>query len=42
MLTVALLFQLILPYVQLDIKYYDLGLEHRDAVCCHFVFVFSA
>ncbi len=24
--------QLILPYVQLDIKYYDLGLEHRDAV----------
>ena len=27
-----LLPQLILPYVQLDIKYYDLGLEHRDAV----------
>ncbi|KAH9934549.1 isocitrate dehydrogenase [Epithele typhae] len=23
--------ELILPYVQLDIKYYDLGLEHRDA-----------
>jgi len=23
--------QLILPYVRLDIKYYDLGLEHRDA-----------
>ena len=42
MLTVALLFQLILPYVQLDIKYYDLGLEHRDAVSSHSVFVFSA
>jgi isocitrate dehydrogenase len=24
--------QLILPYLQLDIKYFDLGLEHRDAV----------
>lgn len=24
--------QLILPYLQLDIKYYDLGLEYRDAV----------
>lgn len=24
--------QLILPYLQLDIKYYDLGIEHRDAV----------
>jgi hypothetical protein len=24
--------QLILPYVQLDIKYFDLGLEYRDAV----------
>lgn len=23
--------ELILPYVKLDIKYYDLGLEHRDA-----------
>ncbi|CAL1710296.1 unnamed protein product [Somion occarium] len=23
--------ELILPYLQLDIKYYDLGLEHRDA-----------
>ncbi|KAI0259978.1 isocitrate dehydrogenase [Gloeopeniophorella convolvens] len=23
--------ELILPYVQLDIKYFDLGLEHRDA-----------
>jgi isocitrate dehydrogenase len=25
--------QLILPYLQLDIKYYDLGLEYRDKVC---------
>jgi isocitrate dehydrogenase len=24
--------QLILPYLDLDIKYYDLGLESRDAV----------
>ena len=24
--------QLILPYLQLDIKYFDLGLEYRDAV----------
>lgn len=24
--------QLILPYVQLDIKYFDLGLEYRDEV----------
>ena len=24
--------QLIHPYVQLDIKYFDLGLDHRDAV----------
>ena len=24
--------QLILPYLQLDIKYYDLGIENRDAV----------
>ena len=24
--------QLILPYVDLDIKYYDLGLEYRDKV----------
>ena len=23
--------QLILPYLKVDIKYYDLGLEHRDA-----------
>ncbi|KAH8977741.1 hypothetical protein EDB86DRAFT_3091562 [Lactarius hatsudake] len=23
--------QLILPYLQLDIKYFDLGLKHRDA-----------
>ena len=23
--------QLILPYLDLDIKYYDLGIEHRDA-----------
>lgn len=29
----SLLFeQLILPYLQLDIKYYDLGLEYRDQV----------
>jgi len=27
--------QLILPYLQLDIKYFDLGLEHRDAVRRH-------
>ena len=27
-----LLAQLILPYLNLDIKYYDLGLEYRDAV----------
>jgi len=27
--------QLILPYVDLDIKYYDLGLESRDAVRPH-------
>ena len=26
------LVQLILPYLKLDIKYYDLGMEHRDAV----------
>ena len=26
------LLQLILPYLNLDIKYYDLGLESRDAV----------
>lgn len=25
------LIQLILPYLQLDIKYFDLGVEHRDA-----------
>lgn len=25
-------YQLILPYLQLDIKYYDLGLEYRDQV----------
>lgn len=24
-------FQLITPFVELDIKYYDLGLPHRDA-----------
>jgi isocitrate dehydrogenase len=29
---VTCLRQLILPYLQLDIKYFDLGLEHRDAV----------
>ncbi|MBP9725492.1 MAG: NADP-dependent isocitrate dehydrogenase, partial [Bacteroidia bacterium] len=23
--------KLILPYIDLDIKYYDLGIEHRDA-----------
>ena len=23
--------QLILPYLDLDIKYFDLGIEHRDA-----------
>ena len=23
--------QLILPYLELDIKYFDLGIEHRDA-----------
>jgi hypothetical protein len=28
--------QLILPYLQLDIKYFDLGLENRDAVCRRF------
>ena len=27
--------QLILPYLQLDIKYFDLGLEYRDAVRRH-------
>lgn len=25
------LFQLIFPFVELDIKYFDLGLPHRDA-----------
>lgn len=25
--------QLILPYVDVDLKYYDLGMESRDAVC---------
>ena len=25
------LVQLILPFLDLDIKYFDLGLEHRDA-----------
>ena len=30
--TPALTSTLILPYVQLDIKYFDLGLEYRDAV----------
>jgi isocitrate dehydrogenase len=24
--------ELILPYVDVDLKYYDLGMEHRDAV----------
>ena len=24
--------QLILPYIDLEIKYYDLGIENRDAV----------
>lgn len=24
--------QLILPYLDIDIKYYDLGIEHRDAI----------
>lgn len=24
--------QLILPYVDVDLKYYDLGMENRDAV----------
>lgn len=23
--------QLILPYLKIDLKYYDLGIEHRDA-----------
>ena len=27
--------QLILPYLNLDIKYYDLGIENRDAVCSY-------
>jgi isocitrate dehydrogenase len=31
--------QLVLPYLQLDIKYFDLGLEHRDAVCPRFPMV---
>jgi isocitrate dehydrogenase len=31
-ITLAII-QLILPYLQLDIKYYDLGLEYRDKVC---------
>jgi len=26
--------QLILPYLDLDIKYYDLGVEHRDDTIC--------
>lgn len=30
-LNYTLICQLILPYLKLDIKYYDLGLEHRDA-----------
>jgi isocitrate dehydrogenase len=38
-LTVAayspLFIQLILPYLQLDIKYFDLGLEYRDKVSIH-------
>lgn len=25
--------KLILPYLNLDIKYYDLGMEYRDQVC---------
>lgn len=26
--------KLILPYLNLDIKYYDLGMEYRDKVSC--------
>jgi isocitrate dehydrogenase len=26
--------KLILPYLDLDIKYYDLGMEYRDKVSC--------
>jgi len=35
--------QLILPYLQLDIKYFDLGLEYRDAVrrYAYPIYVFS-
>lgn len=33
--------QLILPYVKLDIKYYDLGMENRDAVGFFFSFLIS-
>ena len=29
------LLQLILPFLDLDIKYFDLGLEHRDATDDH-------
>jgi hypothetical protein len=28
----GLMVQLILPYVDVDLKYYDLGMENRDAV----------
>lgn len=30
-LRVVFVLQLILPYLDLDIKYFDLGLPHRDA-----------
>lgn len=29
--------KLILPYVDLDIKYYDLSVENRDAVCINWI-----
>lgn len=30
-LIIDLLWQLIFPFLELDIKYFDLGLPHRDA-----------
>lgn len=34
--------KLILPYMELDIKYYDLSVENRDAVMCTiYIYVLS-
>lgn len=32
--------KLILPYLDIDIKYYDLSVENRDAVSCYRILIF--